>query len=101
MTRIVLALILAAVPALANAQLWRGFCGNYEQLYSNAGDCPTCTLLIADSPETGMYFVEANNGWSAEAAMMRDDGSLAAGVGRWGSVGGIWDGANFGIMLSK
>ncbi|MEM1387883.1 MAG: hypothetical protein AAF748_07015 [Pseudomonadota bacterium] len=79
---------------------WTGFCGNYVQTTSNAGQCVNCRLLIADNPETQRYFVEADTGWSAELEWLGGDPSAAAGDGRWGTVGGVYDQQPFTIDMS-
>lgn len=76
-----------------------GFCGNYVQLTSNAGDCLNCRLIIADNPKNQFYFVEANNGWTAELTWVDGDASVATGQGFWGDVGGAYDNAGFEIDL--
>lgn len=91
----------AAIGGDASAQTI-GFCGNYQQTSSNAGDCPTCTLMIADNPEIQRYFIEANNGWSAEAEWVEGDASVAEGKGQWSAeVGGAYAGKEFDILLSQ
>jgi len=87
MKHIALSLIFAVLPMLAAAQQQTGFCGNYIQIASNAGACPDCSLLIADNPEILKYFVEANNGWSAELDWDSTAGTFARGTGKWNDGG--------------
>ena len=77
------------------------FCGNYIQTWSNAGQCKTCKLQIADNPEIQKYFVEANNGWSAELEFVEGDASVAAGNGRWKNVGGPYSGKPITIDMNQ
>lgn len=104
LTRILTAAAFAALsmaPAHATSPAWMGFCGMAVQTSSNAGDCPTCRLTIADNPEIQMYFVEANNGWSAELTFVEGDESVATGSGRWGAVGGAFSNAAFDIDMNR
>lgn len=98
-------LVCAPVGILASTAAaqsdWQGFCGNYVQTTSNAGQCVNCRLLIADNPEIQLYLVEADTGWSAELTWVEGDESVASGVGKWGNVGGPYDNATFSIDLSK
>lgn len=91
----------AVTPATASSPAWLGFCSMAQQVSSNAGDCPTCRLMIADNPETQMYFIEANNGWSAELFFVEGDESVAAGSGAWGRVGGAYERAAFDIDVNR
>lgn len=72
-----------------------GFCGNYIQTASNAGQCKNCRLTIADNPEIQKYFVTANNGWQAELTWTHGDDSNATGSGNWNN------GQHFDIDLSQ
>lgn len=92
---------LSMAPVHASSPAWYGFCGMAAQISSNAGDCPACRLTIADNPEIQMYFVEANNGWSAELTFVEGDESVAAGSGRWGAVGGAFNNAAFDIDINR
>lgn len=92
---------LSMVPAHAASPAWLGFCSMAAQTSSNAGDCPACHLMIADNPEIQMYFVEANNGWSADLTFVEGDESVAAGSGRWGAVGGAFNNAAFDIDINR
>jgi len=94
----VAAVSLAATTA--NAE-WLGFCGNYQQVTSTAGDCLECRLIIADNPEIQFYGVESNTGWSAELTWVEGDESVAQGAGHWGNVGGAYGGQNFDIDLVR
>lgn len=78
-----------------------GFCGNYVQTWSNAGACKTCKLQIADNPEIQKYFVEANNGWSAELEFTEGDSSVAHGSGRWKKVGGVYSGKRVFVDMNQ
>ncbi|MBV0910821.1 hypothetical protein [Anianabacter salinae] len=100
MTRFFAIAALIAVSGAAQSQPF-GLCGNYVQLTSNAGDCFECRLLIADNPEIQKYFVEANNGWTAELVWVDGDASVATGQGFWGPVGGLFDNAGFEIDLNQ
>ena len=92
------ALVIFALSGSANA----GFCGSYVQTSSNAGDCPTCTLIIADNPEIQKYFVTSNNGWEAELLWTHGDDSTAAGSGRWNdNVGHALAGRGFEIDMNQ
>lgn len=92
------ALALIGLSNHANA----GFCGNYVQTSSNAGDCDNCRLLIADNPKIQKYFVTANNGWEAELSWTHGDDSTAIGSGRWKSnVGGALGGRQFDIDMNQ
>ena len=92
------ALVTFALTNSANA----GFCGNYVQTSSNAGDCPTCKLLIADNPEIQKYFVTANNGWEADLSWTHGDDSTATGSGRWNNnVGHALAGRSFDIDMNQ
>lgn len=91
------ALLLLASTSAGQA----GFCGNYVQTWSNAGTCKTCKLQIADNPEIQKYFVEANNGWSAELEFVEGDASVATGSGRWKNVGGAYSGKRVSIDMNQ
>ncbi len=91
------AFLLVASTTIAQA----GFCGNYVQTWSNAGTCKSCKLLIADNPKIQKYFVEANNGWSAELDFVEGDASVAAGSGRWKNVGGAYGGKQVTIDMNQ
>jgi hypothetical protein len=92
------ALVIFALPNSANA----GFCSNYVQTYSNAGDCPTCNLFIAGNPGIQKYFVTSNNGWEAELLWTHGDDSTAAGSGRWNdNAGPALAGRGFEIDLNQ
>lgn len=72
-----------------------GFCGNYIQTSSNAGQCNNCRLSIADNPKIQKYFVTANNGWRAQLNWNHGDDSTASGSGNWNN------GQRFTIDLSQ
>lgn len=79
-----------------------GFCGNYIQTSSNAGNCDTCKLMIADNPEIQKYFVTANNGWEAELSWTHGDDSTATGSGRWNrNLGHSLAGKRFDIDMNQ
>jgi len=88
------------LPGAALARHNVGLCGNYKQVASNAGDCRDCTLMIADNPEIQKYFVESNNGWSAETTWVEGDASVAEGKGKWNK-GSAWAGKKFDLYLSQ
>jgi hypothetical protein len=97
------AFLLALAPlALTASAASAGFCGNYVQVSSNAGNCPTCRLQIADNPEIRKYFVEASNGWSAELRWVDRTGERANGSGQWKSnAGGSYAGKRFRMSMSQ
>ena len=97
------ALLLALAPlALTATAASAGFCGNYVQVSSNAGNCPTCRLQIADNPEIRKYFVEASNGWAAELRWVDRNGQQANGSGQWKSnAGGSYAGKRFRVSMSQ
>jgi hypothetical protein len=100
--RLLGAMVFAAVLAPGFASAYTGFCGSYKQVSSNAGYCATCTLQIADNPEIQKYFIESNNGWSAEATWVEGDDSVAEGTGKWKkSSGGAYGGKRFDISLTQ
>ena len=97
---IILASALATLSLSKPAQA--GFCGNYIQISSNAGNCDTCRLQIADNPETESYFVTANNGWEAELTWSHGDEQMAIGTGSWKrNVGHSLAGKSFDIDLNQ
>jgi len=99
---VIFTLLFAVAASSAVAQSdWPGFCGNYVQTTSNAGQCVNCRLLIADNPEIQRYFVESDTGWSAELGWVDADPSVAAGTGTWGDVGGVYNRKPFAIDLSR
>ena len=92
------ALMVSASAAQAD---WYGICGMYQQVWSNAGACPGCSLIVADNPEIQFYFVESNNGWTAELTWVEGDESTATGEGKWGNVGGVYNNQGFDIDLYR
>jgi len=79
-----------------------GFCGNYKQTSSDAGQCSNCTLMIADNPEIQKYFVESSTGWSAEATWVEGDASVADGTGKWKSgLGHSFSGKSFELSMTQ
>lgn len=79
-----------------------GFCGNYKQTSSDAGQCSNCTLMIADNPEIQKYFIESSTGWSAEATWVEGDASVADGRGKWkGGLGHAYSGKNFELSMTQ
>ncbi len=79
-----------------------GFCGNYKQTTSSAGQCSNCTLMIADNPEIQKYFVESSSGWSAEATWVEGDASVADGKGKWKSgLGHAFSGKSFELSMTQ
>jgi hypothetical protein len=79
-----------------------GFCGNYKQTSSSAGQCANCTLMIADNPEIQKYFVESSTGWSAEATWVEGDASVADGTGKWKSgLGHAYSGKSFELSMTQ
>jgi hypothetical protein len=80
---------------------WNGFCGNYQQISSNAGACPTCTLMIADNPELQFYGVVANNGWEAELYWVNRNEGVAAGGGEWNDRAGSYAEQRFAIDMNR
>ena len=94
------AALFALSTSAAQAE-WLGFCGMYQQVWSNAGACPACSLIVADNPELQFYFVEANNGWTAELNWVEGDESVATGEGQWGDVGGAYGNQRFDIDLYR
>ncbi|MFO0994863.1 MAG: hypothetical protein U1E67_23365 [Hyphomicrobiales bacterium] len=79
-----------------------GLCGNYKQVSSSAGQCPDCTLMIADNPEIQKYFVESSTGWSAEATWVEGDASVAEGPGKWKSgLGHALSGKSFELSMTQ
>ena len=69
----------AAPPAAAHADQLLGV---WQQIGSNAGNCPTCRISINQT--TSALAVSANNGWSATVVANRDM-IAATGNGRWDS----------------
>lgn len=62
---------------------------------------PTCGLRIADNPHIQDFFVEADNGWTAELERVEGDPSLATGGGAGSTeVGGVSAGAAIDVDLS-
>ena len=86
--------------AAAHAQ-WNGFCGNYQQVTSNAGACPTCTLMIADNPELQFYGVIANNGWEADLYWVNGNEGVAKGGGRWNDMAGAYEEQRFAVDMTR
>lgn len=68
-----------ATPAAAQADQLLGV---WQQIGSNAGNCPTCRISINQT--TSALTVSANNGWSATVVANRDM-IAATGNGRWDS----------------
>ena len=54
--------------------------GVWEQVASNAGPCPACTIAFRET--LGGVVVVANNGWRADLPAL-DTGGPASGYGRW------------------
>ncbi|HWW47675.1 MAG TPA: hypothetical protein VNZ94_07550 [Xanthobacteraceae bacterium] len=76
---IALALAAGAMPAAAQAGHWSG---DWQQIASNAGRCPSCRIAVAGDGRT--LTVTANNGWLAQLAAGKDGGlTVASGEGRW------------------
>uniref|UniRef100_Q07IV1 Lipocalin-like domain-containing protein n=1 Tax=Rhodopseudomonas palustris (strain BisA53) TaxID=316055 RepID=Q07IV1_RHOP5 len=72
--------------------------GEWQQIASNAGACPTCQISLAHGGDA--IAVTANNGWSARVSEQRRVGVIAAaGNGRWRSAGRGLDGKPFSIDL--
>lgn len=91
-------LALSTGAALAD---WNGFCGTYQQVSSNAGACPSCSLMIADNPELQFYGVVANNGWEAELYWVDGDEGVAAGGGEWNDMAGSYAEQRFAIDMNR
>jgi hypothetical protein len=98
-----LAAVLLAVAALAgapsHARAQADFLlGDWQQLSSNAGPCPTCQISFSQSG--GALTVTANNGWSARVDERPRSGVVAAvGSGGWQAGGGRLAGKTFDIDL--
>jgi len=72
--------------------------GEWQQIASNAGACPTCQISLARGGDA--IAVTANNGWSARVSEQRGGAVIAvAGNGRWGAAGRGIDGKPFSIYL--
>lgn len=61
------------------------FIGEWQQISSNAGNCPTCRITISET--SGTITVRASNGWSAtvhpvSAKMLRGEGRWAVTMGQ-------------------
>ena len=87
----VLAMLLL-LPTQLHAQV-QELLGNWQQLSSNAGACPSCQISFSGG--SSQLTVTANNGWSAvvEARETREAGTMAAGRGSWR--------AGTGVLASK
>jgi opacity protein-like surface antigen len=84
----------AASSAAAQSDL---LYGDWRQLRSNAGPCPTCKISIDGIDQ---LTVSANNGWSATVVASERNGQVAAtGSGRWRGTKNPVDGTSFGIEL--
>jgi membrane-bound inhibitor of C-type lysozyme len=90
------------LPDAASAQAV-GLAGRWQQVASNAGDCPTCQIDIAPrGMSPNVFTVTASNGWSAQVKAFLQGGALAAnGMGRWNDdAGGSYAGAIFSLTLT-
>ena len=76
-----LAMLVPATPLRADGS---HFAGEWRQIHSNAGQCPTCRITVRQAGST--VVIEANNDWNA-AAEAGDQGNpdLARGAGHWKS----------------
>lgn len=87
---------------LAPSSQAAGFCTQYAQTQSNAGQCDDCRLKIAVDSRSQSYAVEASNGWTAHLAFLNGDRSHAGGSGVWKSgVGHAYAGQTFLLVLSQ
>jgi hypothetical protein len=69
--------------------------GDWRQVRSNAGPCPTCKISIDGIDQLN---VSANNGWSATVVASERNGQVAAtGSGRWRGTKHPVDGTSFAI----
>jgi hypothetical protein len=72
-------LVAGASPAAAQAGHW---IGEWRQVESNAGQCPSCRITIFGTGR--VLTVIANNGWTAQAMAAVENGLAAArGEGQW------------------
>ena len=79
-----------------------GFCSNYQQTWSNAGQCADCQLNIKTWAGEQAYSVFASNGWQAELNYVGGDSSVASGGGTWrNGLGHAYSGKNFDMDLSQ
>jgi hypothetical protein len=78
---------LYAVQFAARAEAQTGeLLGAWQQLESNAGQCPACQISITRAASD--LLVTASNGWSANVIEADSDNSISAsGHGRWTSSG--------------
>ncbi|MFC0239733.1 hypothetical protein [Rhodopseudomonas telluris] len=68
--------------------------GDWQQIASNAGKCPTCRINLSSRGDDVM--VAANNGWSAVVAEQpRPDRVILTGSGRWQVRSSRLDGKQF------
>lgn len=94
---VLIAAALAGATSRAQAQV-DFLLGDWRQLSSNAGSCPTCQLSF--SRGGGAINVTANNGWSARVDERERPGVIAAiGSGRWQAGNGRLAGKAFDIDL--
>ncbi len=72
-------LVAGMSPAAAQAEHW---VGEWRQVESNAGPCPSCRITISGTGR--VLTVTANNGWTAQVMAAVENGLAAAhGEGQW------------------
>jgi hypothetical protein len=80
---VTVAFSIALMTGHANAQAER-LLGEWRQVESNAGACPTCQISIGG--DASLLTVTANNGWSAAVVAGEKNNVMGAtGSGRWNS----------------
>ena len=78
---VAVAFSIALMTGHANAQAER-LLGDWQQIESNAGACPTCRISV--DGDSSSLTVIANNGWSANIiAAEKNNITGATGSGRW------------------
>ncbi|HEY0329416.1 MAG TPA: hypothetical protein VGC77_09980 [Rhodopseudomonas sp.] len=81
-----------AIPSGARAQV-ETLTGPWQQISSNAGNCPTCQITIDG---IGALRVTANNGWTATIVERERNGMpTAGGGGQWRAPNNPLDGKTF------
>ncbi|MBD9373443.1 hypothetical protein IB238_12515 [Rhizobium sp. ARZ01] len=78
-----------------------GFAGEWRQIHSNAGQCPTCRISVQQAGST--LIIDANNGWMATAeAGDQGNPDLARGAGSWRSdTNKTYAGKSFELLLVR